>query len=350
MVIRDYLNCQLRADMRNYLLANGQAIAVVGINAIGDIPQETWYFDENSMAVDDGVNVMKPNILLATEPGRYLINMVQADWNMLFNKPALADVATSGSYNDLQDKITTGMGLMMSGNEVYVDDSEIMTVGAATAAIAIMESEINTKAPLTRTITVNGLTQDLSANRSWQVGNVSTDQTYSNPSWLTTLAATKITGLSTVATTGVSLTTTGTSGAATYNSTTGILNVPNYAVSAPTFNPAPARTLNTNYTISSTKNARVSYTVALTTTLSLLNLNSASRVYLEYSTNAGSTWNTINSAGTSRTLAVSISVGINETTYWNLVGEVPVNALVRLRSVVSGGGTAAWDSGIEVTY
>lgn len=132
-----------------------------------------------------------------------------------------------------------------------------------------------------------------------------------------------------------------------YNNTTGVIS--STAVS-PTFNPAPARSLNTNYTISSTQNSRISYTIALTTTLSLLNLNSASRVYLEYSTNGGTSWNTINSAGTSRTLSVAIAVGLNETTYWNLVGEVPANALVRLRSVVSGGGTATWDSGIEVTY
>jgi len=150
--------------------------------------------------------------------------------------------------------------------------------------------------------------------------------------------------------TAISLTTTGTSGAASYNSTTGVLNVPNYAVSAPTFNPAPARSLNTNYTISTTKNARVSYTVALTTTLSLLNLNSAARVYLEYSLDAGTTWISINSAGTSRALSVAITIGLNETTYWNLVGEIPANALVRLRSVLSGSGTSTFDSGIEVTY
>lgn len=233
-----------------------------------------------------------------------------------------------------------------------------------------------------RTITINGSTQDLSANRTWSVGTLVASDTVSlstrintkfnipsgttgqylnglgNPITFPTIPTntnqlTNGSGFITNAgaRSAISLTTTGNSGASTYNSTTGVLNIPNYATpSAPTFNPSPGRSLNTNYTVSATQNARVSYTVALTTTLSLLNLNSAARVFLEYSTNGGSSWNTINSAGTSRTLSVAITIGINETTYWNLVGEIPTNALVRLRSTTSGGGTAAFDSGIEVVY
>lgn len=48
--------------------------------------------------------------------------------------------------------------------------------------------------PSTRTITINGTAFDLSANRSWTVGDVRTDGSYSNPSWITALAWSKITG------------------------------------------------------------------------------------------------------------------------------------------------------------
>lgn len=45
----------------------------------------------------------------------------------------------------------------------------------------------------TRTITINGLEQDLSANRVWSVGNVFTTSSYNDPSWLVTLDWSKIT-------------------------------------------------------------------------------------------------------------------------------------------------------------
>lgn len=43
-------------------------------------------------------------------------------------------------------------------------------------------------------ISINGVSQDLSASRTWTVGDVRTDGTYSNPSWITSLAWSKITG------------------------------------------------------------------------------------------------------------------------------------------------------------
>lgn len=46
--------------------------------------------------------------------------------------------------------------------------------------------------PTSRTITINGTAQDLSVNRSWSVGDVRTDSSYSNPAWITSLAWSKI--------------------------------------------------------------------------------------------------------------------------------------------------------------
>jgi len=164
----------------------------------------------------------------------------------------------------------------------------------------------------------------------------------------------------------ISLTTTG-SGVSTYNSTTGALNVPtpvNYTAgtgvditagvisassSAVTFNNAPARTIGTSFQISTTRPARVSYTVTCTTALSLLNLNSSAQVFLEISAN-NSTWITINGAGSTKTLAVSISVGLNESNLFNLQCEVPAGYYVRLRGVTSGGGSSAWSYGQESIY
>ncbi|NCT92952.1 MAG: tail fiber domain-containing protein [Chitinophagaceae bacterium] len=46
-----------------------------------------------------------------------------------------------------------------------------------------------------RTITINGTTYDLTANRTWTVGDVRTDGSYSNPAWITSLAWSKLTGV-----------------------------------------------------------------------------------------------------------------------------------------------------------
>lgn len=51
-----------------------------------------------------------------------------------------------------------------------------------------------TYVPLTRNITINGTTFDMSADRTWSVGDVLTSGSYSNPAWITGLAWSKITG------------------------------------------------------------------------------------------------------------------------------------------------------------
>lgn len=57
-----------------------------------------------------------------------------------------------------------------------------------------------TPVPNARTLTINGATFDLSANRTWTVGGVLTSGSYSNPSWITSLAWSKITGTPTAVT------------------------------------------------------------------------------------------------------------------------------------------------------
>lgn len=120
-------------------------------------------------------------------------------------------------------------------------------------------------------------------------------------------------------------------------------------VIAPTYNNAPTVSLNTSNQLSTTNKTRVSYTVSITTALSLLNLNAAGQAFLEISPN-GTTWTTINSAGISRTLGVAISVGLNETAYYNIQGEVPTGWYRRIRTTTSGGASVAFVSGQEVQY
>lgn len=70
-------------------------------------------------------------------------------------------------------------------------------------------------------------------------------------------------------------------------------------------------------------------------------------VYLETSPDKA-TWTTINSAGNSKT--VGLNIGLNETVAYNVYGEVPAGYWCRLRSVVTGGSTAAYSNGQETYY
>ena len=49
--------------------------------------------------------------------------------------------------------------------------------------------------PLTRSININGVSYDLSSDRSWTVGDLLSSGSYANPSWITSLAYSKITGV-----------------------------------------------------------------------------------------------------------------------------------------------------------
>lgn len=122
---------------------------------------------------------------------------------------------------------------------------------------------------------------------------------------------------------------------------------------APSLSNTPARTLNTSYQISTTRNARVSYSVTHTVSLTLVLGSGSTTAFLEISPN-NSTWTEINRAGYSKTLAVAVSAG--DATTNNLVGEVPAGWWCRIRTAGTGGGLTSsvpnitYNSGQEVQY
>lgn len=236
--VRDYLNVIKKSDLRDWIFQHGQLIAVTGISSLNDTPIETWYYDENSMAVDDGTDnatAIKPNGILSSDPGRYLKTMGLSDWNSTLNKPIIptdnnqltngSGYITASSTNTLTNKsgnisqwtnnsgyltaitpsqINTALGytpyngttnpngFLTSFTEV---DPTVPAYSKTLNAFSVIKSstdplykaigytptslEITTAlgfTPLTngRTLTINGTTFDLSANRSWTVGDVTT--------------------------------------------------------------------------------------------------------------------------------------------------------------------------------
>jgi len=123
---------------------------------------------------------------------------------------------------------------------------------------------------------------------------------------------------------------------------------PNFTISyiEPTINHV-TRAVNTNYTIS-TKQAQVYYAVPVTATNPLLVGTSIGTAYLEYSINAGSTWTTATTISSSSSVGLSVTIALTTGGNNVLSGVVPANALVRVRTVVTGTATVGSVTGQEI--
>lgn len=237
----------------------------------------------------------------------------------------------------------------------------------------------NNYLPNSRTITINGVTQDLSANRTFTVTN-----TQVNSDWNSVSGASQILNKPTLFDGAYSsLTGKPTLFSGTYSDLTGKpalfsgsyadltnkptipaqINLtagngisitgtyPNITVSmvAPTISIA-SRSLNTNFTISSTKTATVSYTVTCSSTNPLLVGTSSATAFLEYSLNAGTTWLNPSQSGNSNGVGIAVAVALTNGQTGVVSGTIPANALVRIRTVVAGTATISYATGQEVTY
>lgn len=124
---------------------------------------------------------------------------------------------------------------------------------------------------------------------------------------------------------------------------------PNFTISfvEPSVNIITTKTLNSNYTIS-TKQAIASYSLTCTVTNPLLTGISTADVYLEYSTNGGSTWQLPSRNGNSSSVAVAVAIAITNGQTVTLFGVIPPNALVRLRTVTTGTASVSFVTGTEI--
>lgn len=218
---------------------------------------------------------------------------------------------------------------------------------------------------------------------------------YPNPSFINSLASSKVTGLSTVATSGdyndlsskpnLSVYETTSHAASTFyqlsNPSGYISSVPaqsftsltgkpttlvGYGITdaypltgnpsgfltsqyVPTINSTVARTLNSNFTISSSKQATVTYSVSLSATNPLLVGTSSAAAYLEYSINGGSSWVSVSDALISSSVGITVTVAITSTQTQIVSGSIPANALARIRTTTTGTASVVYVRGQE-TY
>lgn len=289
MALRDQLNVSTRAELYNYVMQSDQVLTALGITTAGDIPAELWYYAATSTATDNGTTVIKPTAVPSGNPGRYVRWIQEADWNYINNKPTFSTVATSGDYNDLSNKPNLSVYYLNSNPSGYISGISSGMISAALgytpvnpngtnlqyiagdgskvtfpsipaaqvncdwnsvsgvsqllnkptlAAIATSGSYSDlTGAPTTLSgygitdgVTTSALTSGLAGKENTITAGTTAQYWRGDKSWqtLNTSAVTEGSNLyytDTRARAAVSLTTTG-SGAASYNNSTGVLNVP----------------------------------------------------------------------------------------------------------------------------
>lgn len=144
----------------------------------------------------------------------------------------------------------------------------------------------------------------------------------------------------------ITFTTTGT-GAATYNSGNGALNVPNTTPAAIVINDVPGRsivttTTSTGFQIDASRACEVHYDIDLSTTASIAG-NAAVSVYLETaatnSTTAGD-WTSIAKVTNTQALSLAITLQSIQGVTMSFNRKIPAGKYVRLRSVISGTASA----------
>jgi predicted heme/steroid binding protein len=135
-----------------------------------------------------------------------LIGGVQYEglWNAASNIPTLqSSVGNKGDYyvvsvagntnlNGITDWRVGDWAIFDGTAWGKVDNTDaVVSVNGYVGAVELTYSDVDA-APAARTLTINGIGYDLSADRSWIVGNVRTDGSYANPTWITSLSWSKI--------------------------------------------------------------------------------------------------------------------------------------------------------------
>lgn len=118
------LSVPVRSELKlNSTFSDKQAVRVFGNLAFGDIPSEIWVWRADSLAVDNGTTVIRPNDVLVANPGRFI----------LFEKVSMPDYTNTATVTSAgnaifyltSDKTSTGTALYTNLNFVapIVNDS-----------------------------------------------------------------------------------------------------------------------------------------------------------------------------------------------------------------------------------
>lgn len=144
----------------------------------------------------------------------------------------------------------------------------------------------------------------------------------------------------------ISLTTSG-SGEATYNQSTGELNIPTPVFISDSVN-FVSRSIDSTitYTPHVSKQVTISYVIKISCTATIGSASSG-KVVFQWSTNGGSSWNDGGEVENSNTVTLAITLNSVTTQTGAITWTIPANALCRLKPTSTGTTTITWIRGQE---
>jgi hypothetical protein len=98
----------------------------------------------------------------------------------------LENTSNTNSGDETNATIKSKLGQASTSTDGWLNSTDWNTFNSKQASLGY------TPVTNARTLTINGTSYDLAANRSWTVGDVLTSGSYSNPSWISSLAWSKI--------------------------------------------------------------------------------------------------------------------------------------------------------------
>lgn len=110
------------------------------------------------------------------------------------NLTVIGNTSGTNTGDETTSTIKTKLGAASTSLDGYLTTSDWNTFNAKQAALGF------TPVTNARTITINGTTFDLTANRTWNVGDLLSTNTYTNPSWLVSIPWSKVTSTPTTLT------------------------------------------------------------------------------------------------------------------------------------------------------
>lgn len=211
----------------------------------------------------------------------------------------LSSVALSGAYNDLSGLPNLALYYPYSNPLGFISGITSVMISAALSYTPVSNA---------RTLTINGVSFDLAVNRSWSVGDLLSSGSYSNPTWITSLAYSKLTETPTIpsqlnlsAGTGINVT-------GTYPNLTVTNSAPDQTVSLTAGQNTKITGSYPNFTVSDSLTTRIYNSSGL--------VNQAVRMWCDTVTPSTSNGYSINisSAGFTRVLAANVIAIRNTTT------------------------------------
>jgi len=262
----------------------------------------------------------------------------QGVWNAATNVPFLqssvgtqgyyyvVDVAGNTNLNGITDWQVGDWAIYNGTAWQKVDNTDaVVSVNGYVGAVVLTASDVGA-VPTTRTLTINGVGYNLSLDRAWTVGDVRTDGSYANPSWITSLAWSKITSTPTTL--------------AGYGITDGALNTRTLTINGTTYDLTANRTWNVGTVTSvGTSGPLTGGTITGSGTIGITQAGASSDGYL-----SSTDWNAFNSkqAAISVTAPITLVAGVLGITQSSSTtdGYLSSTDWNTFNSKVSGSGTA----------